>query len=294
LLAAFINSPARGVEDRGDMDRDMSRLAEMFPADLTMTPSARLWHDPSGTATGGGEEPLDLTIFISCYNEADFIVATIETVREALGNFGDLRYEIIIVDDCSRDRSSEVIRDYIASHPQERILLRTNKKNRGLAQNYLDVAFVGKGRHYRLICGDNAEPKETMIAVFRELGTADMIIPYYVTSEGKSLYRRLLSNAYASLINLISGFRLHYYNGLAVHLRYNVMRWHPNTRGFGFQADIICMLLDQGFTYKEVPVMTIERRSSGSNALTLRNQLSVAHTLIDLIFRRLSNLVYRR
>ncbi len=71
------------------------------------------------------------------------------------------------------------------------------------------------------------------------------------------------------------------------------MRWHPNTRGFGFQADIICMLLDQGFTYKEVPVETVERRVSGSsNALTFKNMLSVAHTLVDLIFRRLGNLVY--
>src|SRR6185437_7891812 len=117
-----------------------------------------------------------------------------------------------------------------------------------------------------------------------EIGAADMLIPYYVSSEGKSLSRRIISNSYSWLVNLISGFRLQYYNGLAVHLRYNVTRWHPNTRGFGFQADIICMLLDQGFSYKEVPVRTIERRTSGSNALTPRNMLSVSHTLIDLIF----------
>lgn len=72
------------------------------------------------------------------------------------------------------------------------------------------------------------------------------------------------------------------------------MRWHPNTRGFGFQADIICMLLDQGFSYKEVPVRSIERRPQGSNALTPKNMLSVAHTLVDLIFRRFANWVYRR
>ena len=117
----------------------------------------------------------------------------------------------------------------------------------------MDAAFLGKGKYYRLICGDDAEPKDTMVAVFREIGKADMLIPYYVTSEGKSLYRGLISNAYSRLVNAISGFRLHYYNGLAVHLRYNVMRWHPNTRGFGFQADIVCMLLDQGFTYRGNP-----------------------------------------
>ena len=158
------------------------------------------------------------------------------------------------------------IKSYIAAHPDEQVILRTNKTNRGLAQNYLDVAFIGRGKYYRLVCGDNAESKETMTAVFGAIGQADMIVPYYVTSEGKSFYRRTLSTAYAGLVNLISGFRLHYYNGLAVHLRYNVMRWHPNTRGFGFQADMICLLLDQGFSYKEVAVATVERRIGGSNA----------------------------
>jgi glycosyltransferase involved in cell wall biosynthesis len=266
----------------------------LFPADVTMTPAAMQLHAVADVVTPGLQAPLDLTVFISCYNEQDFIVDTMTTVGAALDEIGTVSYEIIVVDDRSKDNSSEVVKSYIAGHPDARIVLRTNKVNRGLAQNYLDVAFVGKGKYYRLICGDNAEPKETMLAVFRAIGQADMIIPYYVSNEGKSAYRQFISNTYSTLVNLISGFRLHYYNGLAVHLRYNVMRWHPNTRGFGFQADIICMLLDQGFSYKEVAVKSIERRSGGSNALTYRNLLSVAHTLIDLIFRRLANLVYRR
>jgi len=265
-----------------------------FPADIVLTPAAARLHDVQDLLKPGQSAPLDLTVFISCYNEAEYISATIDTVRAALNEIGNISYELIIVDDCSKDDSCEIIKSYIAIHAEERIVLRSNKVNRGLAQNYIDVAFLGKGKYYRLICGDNAEPMEVMVAVFREIGKADMIIPYYVTSQGKSLYRRFLSRAYAGIVNLVSGFRLRYHNGLAVHLRYNVMRWHPNTRGFGFQADIICLLIDQGFTYKEVPVATIERRTSGSNALTYRNMLSVAHTLVDLIFRRLANWVYRR
>jgi hypothetical protein len=79
-----------------------------------------------------------------------------------------------------------------------------------------------------------------------------------------------------------------------VHLRHNVMRWHPNTRGFGFQADILCLLLDLGFSHKEVPVVTVEQRRGKSNALTFRNLISVAHTLIEIGNRRLSNRLYRR
>jgi len=265
----------------------------LFPADVTMTPAARQLYSVEDVMAPGQQAPLDLTIFISCYNEREFIVKTIETVREALKEIGTISYEIIVVDDCSKDGSSEIVKNYIAAHPDECIVLRANKINRGLAQNYLDIACVGRGKYYRLICGDDAEPKETMLAVFREIGQADMIVPYYVSNEGKSLYRRSISIFYTAIVNFVSGFRLHYYNGLAVHLRYNVIRWHPNTRGFGFQADIICMLLDQGFSYKEVPVKSIERHPEGSNALRFRNALSVAHTLVDLIFRRIANLVYR-
>jgi glycosyltransferase involved in cell wall biosynthesis len=269
-------------------------MTALFPADVTMTPAAARLHSREEVLAPGERGLVDLTIFISCYNEAKFIAATIDTVLDSLSELKDTSFEIVVVDDCSKDRSSEVVNGYIATHPDQPIILRSNKSNRGLAQNYLDVAFIGRGKYYRLICGDNAEPKETMVDVFRQIGQADIIIPYYVTSEGKSVYRRILSNSYATLVNWVGGFHLHYYNGLAVHLRYNVMRWHPNTRGFGFQADIICMLLDQGFSYKEVPVKTIERREGGSNALTPRNMLSVAHTLVDLMFRRLANFVYRR
>jgi glycosyltransferase involved in cell wall biosynthesis len=264
-----------------------------FPADVVMTPAAERLHGADNP--GSGPRALDLTVFISCYNEEDFIIPTIQTVRDALNEIGSISFEIIVIDDCSKDKSSAMVGNYIAASPDERVLLRTNRVNRGLAQNYLDAAFIGKGKYYRLVCGDNAEPQATMVAVFRELGSADVIIPYYVASEGRSLYRRALSNSYTTLVNLISGLRLHYYNGLAVHLRYNVMRWHSNTRGFGFQADIISLLVDQGFSFKEVPVKTIERRGGGSsNALTFKNLLSVAHTLVDLMFRRLANWVYRR
>jgi len=264
-----------------------------FPAEVTMTPAAARLHEVEAVLAPGREAPLDLTIFISCYNEETYIISTLETVRAAVNEVGGISYEIIVIDDCSSDRSSDLVQDFINIHANENILLRRNKVNRGLAQNYFDAAFIGKGKYYRLICGDDAEPKDTMVAVLREIGQADMIIPYYVTSEGKSLYRRMLSGVYTSLVNAISGFRLHYYNGLAVHLRYNVMRWHPNTRGFGFQADIICMLLDQGFSYREVPVKTVERKGQDSGALNFKNMLSVTHTLVDIVIRRISNRVNR-
>lgn len=258
-----------------------------------MTPAAAQLHNADSVLAPGHDCPLDLTIFVSCYNEKPYIIQTLDTLRAALAEL-NFTYEIIVIDDCSRDGSADLVTEYIRAHPDDRLLLRRNKINIGWAQNFIDAAFLGKGKYYRIICGDASEPKSTMVKVFQQIGTADIIIPYYVTNEGRGWHRGFLSNTYTGLVNLISGFHLKYYNGLPVHLRYNVMRWHSNTRGFGFQADIICLLLEQGFTFKEVPVFAVEQKGGKSTALTLKNVLSIGHTLFDIAIRRIANRFYRR
>jgi glycosyltransferase involved in cell wall biosynthesis len=275
------------------MARRGTRMLTRAAADVAMTPAAAEFHATDSVLDPGRDSPLDLTVFVSCYNEAPYIIRTLDTLRAALAALA-FSYEIIVIDDCSKDGSADLVADYIRANPTERLLLRRNRHNIGWAQNYIDGAFIGKGKYYRVICGDASEPKETMIKVFREIGTADIIIPYYVTNEGRSWQRGFLSSTYVTLVNLISGFHLHYYNGLPVHLRYNVTRWHSNTRGFGFQADILCLLMEQGFSFKEVPVYAVEQKGGKSTALTFKNVLSIAHTLFDIGVRRIANWVYRR
>jgi glycosyltransferase involved in cell wall biosynthesis len=260
-----------------------------WDANVTMTPAAARLRDGVSTDQLYATAPLDLTYFLSCYNEANYVVETLETISEAAKEVG-LSFEIIVVDDCSRDNSVEILHRYLTEHPDDNIVLRENLK--GLAQNYVDVAFLGCGKHYRLICGDGPEPKESIVSILRAIGEADCIVPYHVGISHRSSGRRLLSATYTAIINAITGNRLHYYNGLAVHLRRNVMRWHTNTRGFGFQAEILTVLLDLGFTYKEVPVIVREKREGKSNALTLPNLLSIGHTFIQIASHRLSTFVY--
>jgi glycosyltransferase involved in cell wall biosynthesis len=259
-----------------------------------MTPAAAKLHDAAAVLSPELASALDLTVFVSCYNESQHIAKTLDNVRKALAEIRKLTYEIIIIDDCSTDDSPQVISEYLECYPEERLLFRRNLINIGWAQNYIDAAFIGCGKYFRVVCGDESEPKQTMLDVFSRIGEADILVPYYASTEGRSTYRLALSGAYTAMVNLLSGFRLHYYNGLHVHLRYNVMRWHSNTRGFGFQADILCLLLEQGFSYKEIPVSTIERKKGKSTALSFRNFLSVSHTLFDILIRRIANRVHGR
>jgi glycosyltransferase involved in cell wall biosynthesis len=263
-------------------------------SEIVMTPAAEKFHDADAVLHPENVSALDVTVFVSCYNESEHITRTLDNVREAFAELGSLTYEVVVIDDCSSDNSNGLISEYLNSHPDMRIVFRRNAVNTGWAQNYVDAAFMGCGKYYRVICGDESEPKETIVEVFRHLGEADILIPYYATTEGRSNYRLMISRVYTSLVNLISGFNLHYYNGLHIHLRHNVMRWHSNTRGFGFQADILCMLLARGYSYREIPVTTIEKKSGRSTALSFRNFLSVGHTLFDILARRVADWVYRK
>jgi glycosyltransferase involved in cell wall biosynthesis len=258
-----------------------------------LTQAAAAIHDNRALLDGDLGDRLDLTIYVSCYNERDYIVDTLKTIRTAMEAV-QATYEIVVIDDASTDDSTALVKRFIAENPNDRIVFRKNTQNKGWAQNYIDAAFIGKGKYYRAICGDNALTVDAIREVLQPMGQADIIIPYYVDAEGKDLLRRVVSRTYTALVNLISGNRLHYYNGSPIHRRYNVMRWHTSTRGFGFQADILCLLLAQRASYIEVPTSTIETREGASNALTWRNFLSVAHTLTDILLRRISNRIHGR
>ncbi|TAK78057.1 MAG: glycosyltransferase, partial [Gammaproteobacteria bacterium] len=77
---------------------------------------------------------LDLTLFVSCYNEEVFIVNTLDMIVKAMKETNKT-YEIIVIDDCSKDCSVELVHNYIKKHPEVNIIFRINKKNKGLSQN---------------------------------------------------------------------------------------------------------------------------------------------------------------
>jgi glycosyltransferase involved in cell wall biosynthesis len=241
------------------------------------------------------QDPIDLTVLVTCYNEQDYIVHTLETVAGALGKVG-VTHEIIVIDDASKDASVERIGRFIETRPGCPIRLVVNNPNRGFAANYVDGALSGRGKYYHLVCGDDSMPEEYLVAAYRLLGKAEMIIPYQVQGEiqGKSFSRRVLSRTFTWLVNCLSGYNMKYYNGMAIQLRYNVLRWHPNSYGFGFQADTVTMLLDQGVSYVQVYSRSIDKKGRGSTSVSLRNFLSVAHTLLEIALRRLRRIVYGR
>jgi 2-polyprenyl-3-methyl-5-hydroxy-6-metoxy-1,4-benzoquinol methylase len=251
-----------------------------------MSTPASQWNTPDGI-----REELDLTLFIPCLNEEKRVVPTIETVRAAMREL-PFSYEILVTDDGSKDQTATVVEEYLRANPGVALRLHRNPGNRGLARSFVDASFRGRGRYLRLICGDNVEPKESMTAILSRLGEADIIVPYYPVVPGKSRSRLFISSLYTRIVNLLSGHHLHYYNGHPLYRRYDVMRWASYNYGFGFQADLLTTLLDEGATWQEFAIVAVHQDKGGASSINLRNFLSVASSLLEISSRRLKRFFY--
>jgi len=239
------------------------------------------------------QQEIDLTFFVPCFNEEKNIANTLDAIISAIIRT-TLTYEIIVVDDKSQDLTKEVVREYISRNESRSISLIENKFNKGLGRNYIDTSFVSNGAYYMLINGDNAEPEETIFTIISRVGKADMIIPYFGKNDSRSLSRVYTSKAFTFLINLISGYKIQYYNGPVVHKKFNVMRWSPDTNGFAYQAEIIVKVLDEKGSFSEVMINNFDRQEGSSSAFTIKNLFSVAHSVLQIFLRRLRALLFYR
>ena len=86
----------------------------------------------------------EVSIVVACYNEEPHLAAS---VAEIVGTMEDLRrpYEIVFVDDCSRDGTRRVIAEVVAAHPGVQTQVILHEKNRGRGATVTDGFRASRG-----------------------------------------------------------------------------------------------------------------------------------------------------
>jgi dolichol-phosphate mannosyltransferase len=190
-------------------------------------------------------------------------------------------YEIILIDDGSTDRTGQIMDRLASELPHVRVV--HNKPNLGLGTSYRRGVAEAKLDYVMMLCGDGGVPAASLPPIIEKIGSADIVVPYMTNlKEIKTPMRYLISRSYTNLLNLLSGQRLHYYNGLPVHRRAFLNQITMTSSGFGFQGEILVKLLKSGCTYVQVGVPGAETTNKTS-VFRLRNLLSVTKTLLLLV-----------
>ena len=231
-------------------------------------------------------KPGSITFFVPCLNEEGNIGTTLDRIVQVMKDKED-SYEVLVVDDASVDGTVQEVIDRQQKYSNVSIVLVRNPFKRGLGRNYFLAAHRAKGEHYMLVCGDAAEPIHSIDQIITRKGQADAIVPYFGLNESRTLPRKLVSRAFTFLVGLLSGHSLKYYNGPVLHRTDNVRMWFSETTGFGYQAELMCRLLDEGISVVEVEIENSDRNRGFSKAFELGNLLSVANTLFHILLRRL-------
>ena len=104
----------------------------------------------------GNEEP-DISVIITVYNQANCFYKVLRSVQnQSLKNI-----EIIIIDDCSLDNTTEVIENYMKE--DKRIKYLKNESNNGKIKSRSDGVRMAKGKYITIIDGDDALSHENIL-----------------------------------------------------------------------------------------------------------------------------------
>jgi glycosyltransferase AglD len=158
-----------------------------------------------------------VSVVIACYNEEQTLAASFSEIKETLEDFGR-PFEIIFVDDVSRDRTREILQGIVEANPAIDIRLILHERNRGRGATVTDGFRAARGEiagyldvdlevHCRYIPSlVRAIEKGADVATVRRIYAFQLTsLDRYVMSRGYSfLVRRLLG---VSLRDTETGFK---------------------------------------------------------------------------------------
>jgi dolichol-phosphate mannosyltransferase len=152
-------------------------------------------------------------VVLPAYNEEDALEPLCEKIDREMRAFG-ADYEIVVVDDGSVDRTSEILRSLATRYPMQVI---THRRNRGLGEAIRDafeyVADVGT-RHdilVRMDCDDTHDPKYIPAMVQKLKDGFEVVTASRYAPGGGQIgvdgYRRFISRAANTLMKTVFPIR---------------------------------------------------------------------------------------
>lgn len=223
--------------------------------------------------------PRSVSVFLPAFNEAGNLEGAVrDIVAAGAAELDD--YEILIVDDGSTDGTGELADRLARELPRVRVL--HQPLNLGLPAGFRRALAEARLPYVGFLPGDREVSADSVRAIFRAVGSADVVVPYHGNSRARAWHRRVLTWGSTRLMNAAFGLRLRYYQGPCVYPT-GLARELPHAcRGFFFLAEMLVHAVRAGHSYVEVPLIHQERAHGRSKAVSLTNIARAVRTIAGL------------
>lgn len=222
-----------------------------------------------------------LGCFFPAYNEEENIGPLIDEALATLGRFAD-SFEIVVVDDGSKDGTAEVVRSYAERHPQVRLVSHPTNLGYGHAiRSGLDhtrgdvVAWVDGDRQYRIA---------DLALLLDHLDGADVVVGHR-TDRADVRRRLVIARIYHAVLQRVFGLRLHDVDiGFKLFRREVVDAIAPQlvARSATISPEFLIRAQRAGFRIAEVPVPHHPRLAGRSKGATPRVVLRTIGEIVAL------------
>jgi len=231
-----------------------------------------------------------IAVIIPSYNEELLLPETLSSIPK----FVDY---IIVIDDASNDNTNTILRKNVKQN--KKIIPIIHEVNQGLGQSlidgYLKSLELPSVFATAVMAGDNQMDPNDLPSLLNKL-----INENYDYVKGNRLFHmdissmpkyRLFGN---SLLTLLTKFATGYYFSMDPQCGYTVIKndalkkipIKKMTKGYGYNADILCMLNIQGFEVADVEVRPVYGREKSK--IKLWSYIpKTSYLLLSLFFRRL-------
>lgn len=92
-----------------------------------------------------------VSVCVVTYNQENTITQTLQSILMQKGSFN---LEIVVGDDCSKDKTSEICLYFQEKYP-EIVRLNLKNENQGVVRNFIDVLRLCKGQYIGICAGDD-------------------------------------------------------------------------------------------------------------------------------------------
>ena len=227
---------------------------------------------------------LSISISIPALNEEKNIGSVISELIESLKK-RKIKWQLILINDGSTDKTPEIMNRFKNNYPSN-VLFIDRKKNMGLGYSIREGMKNASLDYYTWFPSDGENSADELLKYLAILDYVDILIPFTINKGVRSIFRRILSSCYLSIINISFGVKFNYTNGNIIYRREILDSLDLRSDSFFFQTETLIKALrsKKEILFAEVPIILQTRGAGKASALKISNIIKVCYDYLYMMF----------